>query len=51
MELYKQLLIRLLEKEDIQVYFPQLEADVQQIMEQTCYQALKKLKILLKTMI
>ena len=47
MDLYKEILIKILEKENIEIYFPNLINTPVEIVESECYKALKK-KILLK---
>lgn len=47
MDLYKEILIKILEKENIEIYFPNLINTPVEIVESECYKTLKK-KILLK---
>ncbi|MBR2013392.1 MAG: hypothetical protein IJ995_04175 [Clostridia bacterium] len=44
MELYKEILIKVLERHTANVEFPTLEIDAEKIVEQECYQALLKIK-------
>ena len=49
MNLYKEILCNLLAKEDVTVSFPNLTLSATDIVEMTCYQAFKKLKLSSKT--
>ena len=44
MELYKELLIKVLEKQKVEVNFPNLEVDAKKIVELKSYQALMQIK-------
>ena len=44
MDLYKEILIHVLLKQDIKIDFPNLNINIQEIFELTCYQALQKIK-------
>lgn len=44
MDLYKELLVHYLKSSRIKVAFPDLKIDVREIIELTCYQALKQIK-------
>ena len=48
MELYKELLINVLQNQKIEVSFPDLEMDVKKISELKCYQALCQIKEVLE---
>lgn len=48
MELYRDILVRLMERETIQVTFPQLRADPAEMVERLCYVALKRIKEILE---
>ncbi len=47
MELYREMLVRALERENICISFPQLQADPTQLVESACYIALQKIKAIL----
>ncbi len=44
MELYKEIMVRVLEKHTANVVFPSLKIEAEKIVEQECYQALLKIK-------
>lgn len=44
MELFKEILIRVLEKEEINIIFPNLKINIADIVEMQCYQTLRKIK-------
>lgn len=44
MDLYKEILIKILEKENIEIYFPNLINTPVEIVESECYKILKKIK-------
>ena len=48
MDLYKEILIKVLENQELQVTFPNLSVDVAQIVEMQCYEALRKIKSVLE---
>jgi len=48
MELYKEILINTLEKQRAEVYFPDLKISAKEIVELTCYKALKQIKAVLE---
>ena len=48
MELYKEILVYALAQECIQITFPNLQVNAEQIVEGKCYQALKKIKAVLQ---
>ena len=48
MDLYKEILIRLLEKEEDQITFPNLHIDAKEMIEIQSYQALQKIKAILE---
>ncbi|MBQ6893457.1 MAG: hypothetical protein IJN48_04555 [Clostridia bacterium] len=48
MELYKEILIRVLKDEDIVVSFPNLNIDAKEIIKLTCYQTLQEIKSILE---
>lgn len=47
MELYKELLINALQKQDIKITFPELKIDAEKIIELECYRALSQIKDIL----
>lgn len=47
MELYKEMLIQMLQNEKMQISFPDLDADLHKLLESQCYQALCKIKAIL----
>ncbi len=47
MELYQQLLINILEKEEIHIIFPNLNIDAKEIVELQSYRALLKIKAII----
>lgn len=48
MELYKELLINALEKQKMEVTFPELKIDAEKIVELKCYDALRQIKEVLE---
>ena len=48
MELYKEILRNALINEDIQITFPNLQINPQQIIESECYQTLQKIKTIIE---
>ena len=48
MELYKEILINVLEKQRAEVYFPVLKISAKEIVELTCYKSLKQIKEVLE---
>ncbi len=44
MELYKEILIKVLEKEETEIYFPNLKLNAEEIVENVSYRAPKKIK-------
>ncbi len=48
MELYKEILINVLEKQRAEVYFPDLKLDAEEIVELNCYNTLKQIKAVLE---
>ncbi len=44
MELYKEIMVKVLEKHTANVVFPSLKIEAEKIVEQECYQALLKIK-------
>lgn len=44
MELYKEILVKILQQQQLQITFPNVNIDVNEIMENECYQALQKIK-------
>lgn len=48
MELYKELLAKLLEHEEVQIVFPNLRIDPAELVERKCYQALRKIKAIIE---
>lgn len=47
MELYKEILVNVLAKEDLHPYFPSLSDSIAQVMEKECYKALEKIQLIL----
>ncbi len=48
MDLYKGILLSILQNKDIQVTFPNMEIEVQTMIELECYKALNKIKSILE---
>lgn len=48
MELYKEILVSLLSGENMEVTFPGLKLNVNQILESKCYRALEKVKAIIE---
>ena len=48
MELYKEILARMLEKEEIRATFPNLQLNADEIVGTQCYQALQKIKAIIE---
>ena len=44
MKLYKEILVKALQKKEVEVFFPDLDIDPAQIVEQTCYRTLEQIK-------
>lgn len=47
MELYKELLINLLQKEQLHICFPDMKLDFDKILEMECYKYLHKIKAII----
>ena len=47
MELYKELLVKALEKGEVHVLFPSSQLSVNEIVEMQCYQALQEIKAII----
>ena len=47
MELYKEILIEVLAKQKMEVYFPDIYIETKAIIEMECYKALEKIKAVL----
>ena len=47
MELYREILCNMLQKESVEVYFPQLESQ-QDVVESVCYRALEKIRDIIR---
>lgn len=48
MDLYKEILAAVLEKENIEISFPSLKMNAKEIMELECYKALQKIKAVIE---
>lgn len=48
MDLYKELLINALEKQKMEVVFPNIKIDAEKIVELKCYQALYQIKAIIE---
>ena len=48
MELYKEILVHALAKEEVRVTFPDLALSASEIVEQECYGALQKIKTIIE---
>lgn len=48
MELYKEILAHILEKEEVQVLFPNLKIEANEIIELACYKALCEIKAIIE---
>ena len=48
MEVYKEILTKALEKEELHILFPQLKIDATQIVELECYKTLQKIKTVIE---
>lgn len=48
MELYKEILAKVFEKEEIHIIFPNLKLNAEGIVEKECYKALKKIKAIIE---
>ena len=48
MELYKEILAKVLEQEEVQITFPNLKVDAADIVEGKCYQALREIKAIIE---
>lgn len=44
MKLYKEILVDILQRKEVQVTFPDLEIDPAEIVERTCYRTLEQIK-------
>ena len=44
MELYKEILAKVLATKEVKITFPDLQMDAKEIVEMQCYQALQKIK-------
>ena len=48
MNLYQEILIKMLAKEEIHIVFPNLQLNASEIVEHQCYQALNQIKAIIK---
>jgi len=48
MDLFKEILIKVFEKEEVNVIFPNLRCSVVEIVETECYNALQKIKAIIE---
>ncbi len=48
MELYKEILTNILEKQEVNVVFPNMKSDIKDIVEIECYKLLNRIKIILE---
>ena len=48
MELYRDLLVKLLENEEIRIEFPNLSITLSELVEMRCYNALKEIKAIIE---
>lgn len=48
MDLYKEILINVLQNEDIHITFPNLQVSAKEIVEMECYRALQKIKAIIE---
>ena len=48
MELYRDLLVKLLENEEIRIEFPNLSISLSELVEMRCYNALKEIKAIIE---
>ena len=48
MELYKDVLVRILEKEVVSVIFPNINIDINELAALACYDALQKIKAIIE---
>ncbi len=48
MELYRDLLVKLLENEEIRIEFPNLSISPSELVEMRCYNALKEIKLIIE---
>ena len=48
MDLYKEILAKILENEEVHIVFPNLKVDAADIVEMKCYQALQKIKAIIE---
>ncbi len=48
MDLYKEIIVRVLEKENVNVTFPNLKMSMEEIVEVECYKALQKIKAIIE---
>ena len=49
MELYKEILAKALENEELHILFPQLQINAAQIVELECYKTLQKIKAVIES--
>lgn len=50
MELYKEILVQMLRKGEVKITFPELEGDLNSIVESECYKVLCEIKAVLEDM-
>lgn len=48
MELYKEILVHILQSQDVCVTFPDLPIDAEQLAEMVCYEALRRIKAVIE---
>ena len=48
MDLYKEILLGILENEDCQVVFPNIKKDFSELVEMKCYEILKKIQAIIR---
>lgn len=48
MDLYKDIIIELLKQEEINIVFPNLQANINEMAEAVCYKTLKKIKTVIE---
>ena len=48
MELYKEILAKVLEQEELEIRFPNLQLNAKEIVEMQCYQTLETIKAIIK---
>lgn len=44
MELYKEIILKLIEKEEVQIMFPNLNVNITEVINTQCYKALEKIR-------